>query len=124
MIGAIVTSGYVEGLAKNAPPGAPERLVSALQNSQALVSYRAREALDRIASSFPGGEQVVSEMVQSARQTLSGSIQDGFIFALAAVGLAIPAALLMEDIHLGKSPEAVHERPQRTFSREEHRNER
>jgi EmrB/QacA subfamily drug resistance transporter len=53
VIGSIVTRGYAEGLVANAPPQAPQRLVSALENPQALVSEGAREALTRAAAAFP-----------------------------------------------------------------------
>jgi EmrB/QacA subfamily drug resistance transporter len=100
VIGSLVTSGYVEGLREGAPAQAPESLVSALENPQALVSDQAREALSQAASTFPGGEQVVDQVVEVAREALSGSIHDGFVFTLGAVGLAIGAALLMENIRL------------------------
>jgi EmrB/QacA subfamily drug resistance transporter len=111
-IGSIVTSGYADDLAANAPPQAPGQLVSALENPQALVSNEARDALSRAASSFPGGQQVVDEVVQVAREALAGSIHDGFVLTLFAVGLAILAALLMKNIRLdqgatGRTPVAA-----------------
>jgi hypothetical protein len=84
----------------NAPPQAPERLVSALENPQALVSEGAREALTRAASALPGGEALVGQVIQTARESLSNSIHDGFVFILFASGLAIIAALLMKNIRL------------------------
>jgi hypothetical protein len=42
----------------------------------------------------------VDQVVEVAREALSGSIHDGFVFTLGAVGLAIGAALLMENIRL------------------------
>jgi len=100
VIGSIVTKGYAEGLAANAPPQASDRLVSALENPQALVSEGARQALTRAASAFPGGEQLVAQMIQTARESLSNSIHEGFVFVLFAVGCAIGAALLMKNIRL------------------------
>jgi hypothetical protein len=100
VIGSIVTKGYAEELRDNAPPQAPQRLVSALENPQALVSEGAREALTRAASAFPGGEQLVRQVIQVAREALSDSIHDGFVFVLFAVGCAIGAALLMKNIRL------------------------
>src|SRR5215204_1652663 len=50
VVGSIVTKGYAENLADNAPSQAPGRLVSALENPQALVSEDARQALVRAAS--------------------------------------------------------------------------
>jgi len=100
VIGSIVTRGYVEGLVANAPPGAPQRLVSALENPEALVSEGAREALNRMASAFPGGEALVDQVIQTARESLSNSIHDGFVFVLFASGFAIIAALLMKNIRL------------------------
>jgi hypothetical protein len=102
-IGSLVTKGYANGLTANAPPQAPGQLVSALENPQALVSDEAREALYRAASAFPGGEQVVDDVVRVAREALSSSIHDGFVLTLVAVGLAILAALFMRNIHLDES---------------------
>jgi hypothetical protein len=104
VVGSLVTKGYADELAANAPPQAPGRLVSALENPQALVSNEARQALSQAASAFPGGQQVVDEVVRVAREALSGSIHDGFVFTLFAVGFAILAALLMRNIHLDESP--------------------
>jgi EmrB/QacA subfamily drug resistance transporter len=100
VIGSIVTKGYAEGLIANAPPRAPQRLVSALENPQALVSEGAREALTRAASAFLGGEPLVGQVIQVARESLSNSIQDGFVFTLFASGFAIVAALLMKNVRL------------------------
>lgn len=114
VIGSIVTSGYADKLASNAPPQAPGQLVSSLENPQALVSDEARQALSQAASAFPGGEQVVDGVVAVAREALSDSIHDGFVFTLFAVGLSILAALLMKNIRLdgsaaGRTPaSAVH----------------
>jgi EmrB/QacA subfamily drug resistance transporter len=100
VIGSIVTKGYAEGLVANAPPRAPQRLVSALENPEALVSEGARAALNRVASAFPGGEALVGQVIQAARESLSSSIHDGFVFVLFASGFAIIAALLMKNIRL------------------------
>lgn len=100
VIGSIVTKGYAEGLVVNAPPQAPQRLVSALENPQALVSEGAREALTRAASAFPGGEPLVGQVIQTARASLSNSIHEGFVFVLFASGFAIIAALLMKNVRL------------------------
>jgi MFS family permease len=100
VVGSIVTKGYAESLAANAPAQAPGRLVSALENPQALVSEGARQALVRAASAFPGGEQLVNRVIETAREALSNSIHDGFVFTLVAVGCAIAAALLMKNIRL------------------------
>jgi hypothetical protein len=100
VIGSIVTKGYAEGLLANAPPQAPQRLVSALENPQALVSEGARKALTRAASAFPGGKPLVGQLIQSARESLSNSIHEGFAFTLFAVGFAVIAALLMKDVRL------------------------
>jgi EmrB/QacA subfamily drug resistance transporter len=103
-IGSLVTKGYAGDLAANAPLQAPRELVSALENPQALVSDEAREALSSAASAFPGGQQLVDQVIQVAREALSGSIHDGFVLTLFAVGFAIIAALLMKNIHLDESP--------------------
>src|ERR687885_420768 len=103
VIGSLVTKGYADELAANAPPQAPGRLVSALENPQALVSDEARQALSRTASAFPGGQQVVEGVIQVAREALSESIHTGFVFTLFAVGFAILAALLMKNIRLDGS---------------------
>jgi EmrB/QacA subfamily drug resistance transporter len=107
VVGSIVTKGYAEDLAANAPAQAPGRLVSALENPQALVSDAAREALVRAASAFPGGAQLVREVIQTARQALSDSIHDGFVFILLAVGLSIAAALVMKNVRLEEKPSTV-----------------
>ena len=103
VIGSLVTKGYAVDLTANAPPQAPGQLVSALENPQALVSDEARDALSNPASAFPGGQQLVDEVITVARQALSDSIHDGFVFTLLAVGLAIFAALLMTNIRLEPS---------------------
>jgi EmrB/QacA subfamily drug resistance transporter len=99
VIGSLITSGYVDYLNDNAPAVAPARLINALEDPNALVSDEAREALDRIAS-FPGGEQLVDQIVHAARVGLSNSIHDGFMFTLVAVAFAIVAAILMKNIRL------------------------
>jgi EmrB/QacA subfamily drug resistance transporter len=100
VIGSVVTKGYVERLKQDAPPQAPPRLMSALKNPQALVSDQARQALMRAASAVPGGEQLLRQVIQAAREALANSIHDGFVFVLAAVGCSIGAALLMKNIRL------------------------
>jgi len=107
VVGSIVTKGYAENLAANAPSQAPGQLVSALENPQALVSDAAREALVRAASAFPGGAQLVEQVIQTARQALSDSIHDGFLFILFTVGLSIAAALVMKNIRLEEKPSTV-----------------
>ncbi|HSK86160.1 MAG TPA: MFS transporter [Rubrobacter sp.] len=100
VIGSLVTSGYADYLKDNTPPQAPGRLMGALQEPNALVSDEARDALDRVASAFPGGEQLVNQILQVAREGLSNSIHDGFVFTLVAVSFAIVAAVLMKNIRL------------------------
>jgi MFS family permease len=100
VIGSLVTSGYADYLNDNAPPQAPARLINALEDPNALVSEQARNALDRVASAFPGGEQLVDQILQVSREGLSNSLHDGFVFTLIAVSAAIVAALLMKNIRL------------------------
>jgi len=100
VIGSIVTKGYAEGLANDAPAQAPDRLVSALENPNALVSEGARDALARAASAFPGGEQIVNSVIETARQSLSNSVHEGFVFTLVAIICAFGAALLMKEVRL------------------------
>ena len=100
VIGSLVTSGYSDYLKDNAPPQAPGRLINALEDPNALVSEKARDALDRVASAFPGGEQLVNQILQVAREGLSNSIHDGFVFTLVAIAFAIAAAFLMKNIRL------------------------
>jgi EmrB/QacA subfamily drug resistance transporter len=100
VIGSLVTSGYADYLKDNAPPQAPGRLINALEDPNALVSEEARDALDRVASAFPGGEQLVNQILQVAREGLSNSIHDGFVFTLIAIAFAIAAAFLMKNIRL------------------------
>jgi hypothetical protein len=64
----------------------------------------------RAASAFPGGVQLVEQVIRTAREALSGSIHDGFVFTLVAVGLSIVAALLMKNIRL-EEPSAVPAEP-------------
>jgi EmrB/QacA subfamily drug resistance transporter len=103
VIGSIVTRGYTEGLVANVPPRAPQRLVSELENPEALVSEGARAAMTRVASTFPDGEALVGQVIQAARESLSNSIHEGFVFILFASGFAIIAALLMKNIRLEAS---------------------
>jgi MFS family permease len=100
IIGSIVTKGYAEDLAASAPAQAPENLVSALQNPQALVSDEARDAL--AGAAFPGGEQVVDLVIRTARQSLASSLHEGFVFVLFSVLAATAAALLMKDVYLSE----------------------
>ena len=102
VIGSLVTSGYADYLVNNAPPQAPGRLIDALKDPSALVSDQARNSLDRVASAFPGGEQLVEQILQVSREGLSDSLHDGFVFTLVAVSAAIVAALLMKNIRLGE----------------------
>jgi MFS family permease len=105
VIGSLVTSGYADYLNDNAPPQTPARLINALEDPNALVSEEARSALDRIASAFPGGEQLVDQILQVSRQGLSASLHDGFVFTLVAVAVALVAAIFMKNIRLeGQSP--------------------
>src|ERR687889_1366918 len=107
VIGSLVTSGYADYLNDNAPPQAPGRLIRALEDPNALVSEQARNALDRVASAFPGGEQLVSQILQISRDGLSNSLHDGFVFTLIAVSGAIVAALFMKNIRLGDQEQAT-----------------
>jgi DNA-binding MarR family transcriptional regulator len=107
VIGSIMTKGYADNLAANAPSGAPDRLVGALENPQALVSDEARQALERAASAFPGGNQVVGQLVATARVALSDSVHDGFLFVLVSVLGAVFVALAMKNVRLAEQPTAV-----------------
>ena len=107
VIGSLVTSGYADYLNDHAPPQAPGRLINALEDPNALVSEPARNALDRVASAFPGGEQLVDQILQVSRQGLSGSLHDGFVFTLVAVSGSIVAAVLMKNIRLGDQGAAL-----------------
>jgi MFS family permease len=100
VIGSIVTKGYADRLVANAPAQAPDQLVRALENPQALVSDAARQALERAASAFPGGEQVVGQVVGAARAALSDSIHEGFVFVLVAVLGAVVVSLAMKNVRL------------------------
>ena len=99
-IGSIVTKGYADKLDANAPAQAPDRLVAALENPQALVSEGARQALERAASAFPGGEQLVAQVVRTARGALSDSIHDGFVLILVCTVAAVGVSLAMKNVRL------------------------
>jgi EmrB/QacA subfamily drug resistance transporter len=100
VVGSLVTSGYARDLRADAPPQAPDRLVSALENPQALVSVEARDALSRAASGVPDGEQVLNGVLSAARNALSEAIHAGFVLILFTTAAAIAAALLMRNIRL------------------------
>lgn len=100
VVGSLVTSGYARDLRADAPERAPDRLVSALENPQALVSDEARDALSRAVSQFPGGEQVLDGVLSAARGALSGAIHAGFVLILFTTAAAIAAALLMKNLKL------------------------
>jgi EmrB/QacA subfamily drug resistance transporter len=107
IIGSLITSSYAAYLKDNAPPQAPGRLINALQDPNALVSDEPRNALDRVASAFPGGEQLVGRVLQVAREGLSNSIHSSFVFTLVAVAFAIVAALLMKNVRLEEQKPTV-----------------
>ena len=113
VVGSLVTNTYADKLAANAPAQAPGRLVSALKDPNALVSDGARQALSRAASAFPGGEQVVQQILGVARQSLLDGIHKGFVFVLFAVVAAIFGALLMKNIRLEEVPKV--DAPQRGY---------
>lgn len=99
-IGSIVTRGYADRLDANVPAAVPDRLVSALDNPQALVSDGARQALERAVSAFPGGEQVLGQVIYTARNALSDSIHAGFVLVLVATSAAVAVALVMKNVRL------------------------
>ena len=105
VVGSLVTNTYANNLAANAPAQAPGRLVSALKDPNALVSDQARQALTRVASAFPGGDQVVRQILGVARDALSSAIHEGFTFVLVAVIGSIGGALLMKNIRLEEQPD-------------------
>jgi hypothetical protein len=100
VVGSLVTSGYSRDLRADAPQHAPDRLVSALENPQALVSEEARDALSRAVSGFPGGERVLDGVLSAARGALSGAIHAGFVLILCTTAAAIAATLLMKNLKL------------------------
>jgi hypothetical protein len=77
------------------------------------VSDEARQALSRAASAFPGGEQIVEQILVVARESLSGAIHEGFTFILFAVGASIFGALSMKNIRLEEQPDV--ESPKRGY---------
>lgn len=113
VVGSLVTNTYADDLAANAPAQAPGRLISALGDPNALVSDEARQALSRAASAFPGGEQIVEQILVVARESLSGAIHEGFTFILFAVGASIFGALSMKNIRLEEQPDV--ESPKRGY---------
>ncbi|MGB3683689.1 MAG: MDR family MFS transporter [Rubrobacteraceae bacterium] len=113
VVGSLVTNTYADELTANAPAQAPGRLVSALQDPNALVSDQARQALTRAASAFPGGEPVVEQVLGVARDALSSAIHEGFVFVLVAVVGSVGGALLMKNIRLEEQPKV--ESPRRGY---------
>jgi EmrB/QacA subfamily drug resistance transporter len=100
VIGSIVTAGYVRNLGNNAPEGAPDRLVGALEDPNALVSPEALAALEGAASRVPGGEGLVDGLLGAARESLAGAIQTGFLLVLATTVVALVGALFVENLRL------------------------
>ena len=77
------------------------------------MSDQARQALSRAASAFPGGEQVVAQILGVARDALSSAIHEGFVFVLVSVIGSIGGALLMKNIRLEEQPKV--ESPKRGY---------
>lgn len=110
VVGSLITSGYARDLKANAPEQAPDRLVSALDNPQALVSDEARDALSQAVSAIPGGPALLNDVIETARTALSDAIHSGFVVILVTTALAIGAALLMKNIKLEENkPETSEE---------------
>ena len=110
VVGSLITSGYARDLEANAPEQAPDRLVSSLENPQALVSDEARDALSQAVSQFPGGPALLEDVIDTARTALSDAIHSGFVLILVTTALAIAAALLMKNIRLEENkPDAPEE---------------
>ncbi len=110
VVGSLITSGYARDLKANAPEQAPDRLVSALDNPQALVSDEARDALSQAVSAIPGGPALLNDVIETARTALSDAIHSGFVVILVTTALAIGAALLMKNIKLEENkPETPEE---------------
>jgi EmrB/QacA subfamily drug resistance transporter len=110
VVGSLITSGYARDLKANAPEQAPGRLVSALDNPQALVSDEARDALSQAVSAIPGGPALLNDVIDTARTALSDAIHSGFVVILVTTALAIAAALLMKNIKLEENkPETPEE---------------
>jgi len=103
VVGFIVTKGYAENLAENASGQTPRSVLQLLSDPQALVSEEARQTLSQVASTFTGGDQIVSGVLQVAREALAGSIHEGFVFTFVVVAVAVVAASLVEDIRLEDS---------------------
>ncbi len=100
LLGSVVTGGYTSRFAENTPANAPEALLSALEDPDALSNRQALDALSASASQVPGGDRLVGELLGVARDSLSGAIISGFIVALVGIGLALVAAFLMKDLRL------------------------
>jgi len=110
VVGSLRTSGYARDLKANAPEQAPARLVSALDNPQALVSDEARDVLSQAVSAIPGGPALLNDVIETARTALSDAIHSGFVVILVTTALAIGAALLMKNIKLEENkPETPEE---------------
>jgi EmrB/QacA subfamily drug resistance transporter len=100
VIGSIVTAGYVRNLGQNAPEAAPDRLVGALEDPNALVSPEAMNALERAADQVPGGAGLVDGLLGAARESLAGAIQAGFLLVLGTTLIALVGALFLENLRL------------------------
>jgi len=102
VIGSLVTAGYVDGLRSGAPENAPQQLVGSLEDPNALVSADALRALEGAASQVPGGAGLVDGLLTTARESLAGAIQSGFLLVLGTTILALLGALFVENLRLKK----------------------
>ncbi len=99
-----MTSGYVDNVVARTPAGTPEPLVAALRDPDVLIAPPALEALTQTATSIPGGEQTVENLLQIARTAMAGAIRGGFLFIVVAAALAVAAALMMPNLLLEEMP--------------------
>ena len=102
LIGTLVTSGYVAGLAARTPPGVPAQAVTALNSPNALVSPDALQRLEQLMAQVPNGTQMMQDLLTAARVGLAGAIQRGYLFTLGAMVLALGSCFLIGKLRLSE----------------------
>lgn len=100
VIGTLVTSGYVAGLTTQAPQGVPEQALTALNSPNALISQDALQQLADVMTQLPNGTALMQELLTAARIGLAHAIQQGFLFMLGTMLLALACCFLVAKLRL------------------------